>query len=819
MAFVLQLLHASDLESGIPALTDAVNFSRVVNALRDDYANTLILSSGDNYIPGPFFSAGSDVTLRKTTSSTTPGDNYTLREGVGRVDIELINQIGFQAAAFGNHEFDLGESTVVSLIRADRQYRGTTFPYLSANLTFTDPNPAADPNPLPDGSTEFVLEDSVVADAQPPRPNSIAKSVVFTVGGEQIGVVGATTPTLRAISSPGNNTTIAPATFGTNPTPAELDALAAEIQRSVDALTNTGINKVILLAHMQQLNIERELAKRLRNVDVVIAGGSHTVLNDSTDRLRPGDQSGGTYPIVETSPTGQVLVVNTGANWTYVGRLVLEFTDTGAIDTTKLNPAINGAYATDQASVDALVATNPAEADPEVVALTNALRTVITQKDGSLFGKTTVFLNGTRNDVRTQETNLGNLTADANLFAARQRDTSTVISLKNGGGIRDNIGTVRAAAGSTNPDDFDRLPPPANPLANKQEGQVSQLDIENSLRFNNGLTLVTVTAEQLKIIMEHGVTGVGSGRTPGAFPQVGGVSFSFDATQPAQVLTAGQVTTPGQRIRSLALADEQGNFTDVIVQNGQIVGDPNRTFRLVTLSFLADGGDGYPFRTFIQSNPALANRVDLTAAATAPRTGRAQFAADFSEQDAFAEFLAQLGQDFVTTDVAPERDRRIQNLDARADGVFNILLTGTVQNDRLFGRFGDDDLNGLAGNDRLVGRAGDDLLDGGAGNDTAVGSLGEDTLLGGLGNNTIFGGAGEDVFVIQRGQGFNFIADFQDGTDKLGLSGNVRLGQLTFTQRGRNTVISFGRDELAILKGVEVSEINGRDFVRYRAAV
>ncbi|HBB35370.1 MAG TPA: bifunctional metallophosphatase/5'-nucleotidase, partial [Cyanobacteria bacterium UBA9273] len=505
--FQLQLLHASDMEAGIPALTDAVNFSTVVNALRDDYANTLILSSGDNYIPGPFFSASSDSTLRPVLG----------REGIGRADILIMNEIGFQASAFGNHEFDLGTSTIAELIGNDnRGYVGTRFPYLSANLNF-----ANDPN----------LARFVIADGQDPRSNSIAKTTVITVGGEKIGIVGATTPTLPAISSPGPGVGVTPSPFSGTPTAAQLDALAAEIQTSVDALTATGINKVILLAHMQQLFIERELAKRLEDVDVIIAGGAHSLLPDSTDRLRPGDTapSDVSYPIIETnSTTGEkVLVVNTAANYTYVGRLVAEFDSAGKIDLTKLDPAVNGAYATDPASVATLIATNPAAGgvtatpDPEVVQITNALKNVIIAKDSNIFGETEVFLNGTRNDVRTQETNLGNLTADANLFVAKQTDSSVVISLKNGGGIRDNIGTVQAAGGSTDPNDFIKLPPPANPLAGKEEGEISQLDIENSLRFNNALSLVTVTAAQLKEIMEHGVSGVRPGSTPGAFPQIG----------------------------------------------------------------------------------------------------------------------------------------------------------------------------------------------------------------------------------------------------------------------------------------------------------
>ena len=59
------------------------------------------------------------------------------------------------------------------------------------------------------------------------------------------------------------------------------------------------------------------------------------------------------------------------------------------------------------------------------------------------------------------------------------------------------------------------------PLSGKLEGQVSQLDIENSLRFNNGLTLLTLTATQFQAVIEHGVAATGPGSTPGQFAQVG----------------------------------------------------------------------------------------------------------------------------------------------------------------------------------------------------------------------------------------------------------------------------------------------------------
>lgn len=658
MAFQLQILHASDFEAGIPALDDAVNFSTVVNALQDDFPNTLILSSGDNYIPGPFFSASSDRELRPVLG----------REGVGRADIRILSEIGVQASALGNHEFDLGTSTIATIIAPETDrvtgqvlYPGASFPYLSTNLNFTN-----DPN----------LASLVVPAGQEPQPGRISQSTVLTVDGERIGVIGATTPTLPTISSPGPGVEVTPQPFAGNPTPEQLDALASIIQAEVNSLLATGVNKIVVLAHMQQLFIERELAQRLTGVDVIIAGGSHTLLADSTDRLRPGDavEPDNLYPLIEVNPTTgeRVLVVNTAANYTYVGRLVATFDDNGVIDLASLDPTVNGAYATDDASVAALTATNPGVADPEVAAIGAALQAVIERKDSNIFGETEVFLEGRRDQVRTEETNLGNLTAEANLFAAQQIDPAVVISIKNGGGIRDNIGAVSAAPGATNPEDVVTLPPPANPLAGKQEGEVSQLDIENSLRFNNGLTLVTITAAQLKELAEHTVAGTRPNATPGQFPQIAGFAFSFDATRQARTETIA-----GDRIRSLAITDENGQPIEAVVRDGEVVGDPNRTFRIVTLNFLANeqtpgtglGGDRYPIPQFVQADPTQANLINLTAGATAPRTGQATFAPDNSEQDAFAEFLATFTAPFNQPETPASADRRIQNLAFRADAV------------------------------------------------------------------------------------------------------------------------------------------------------
>lgn len=641
--FTLQLLHAADQEAGLPAVEDAPRFSGVLNALRNEdldgdgipgFDNTVTLSSGDAYIPGLFFGASENVFGAD-----------------GRGDILIQNALGFEAIALGNHEFDFGVGTVADLLlpSEDGTFPGTDFPYLSSNLDF---------------STDATLAPLVAADGQEAStiPNSIAGNTIITLpDGERIGVVGATTPSLPEISSPGD-VTVLPLEFDES-NPDDIAALADEIQLSVDDLLadNTDIDKVILLSHMQQITIEEQLAEFLTDVDIIVAGGSNTRLFDENDRIRAGDTDQGIYPIIQTDADGNpVAVVNTDGSYKYVGRLVIDFDENGVIIPESYDPAVSGAFATDEQGVIDL---NAAQfIDPEVQAVADAIGEEIVRQESNFFGITDVFLNGNRSGggvdgVRNQETNLGNLTADANLAIAQETDPSTVISLKNGGGIRANIGDIIVPPGGTDPE---RLPPEEVPGV-RPEGGISETSIINTLAFNNGLTLVTTTAEELLAILEHGVSDSTNevDSAQGRFPQVSGLAFSFDLEQPN-----------GERVESVAIKDASGETIDVVVENGEVVGDPARTFRLVTLSFIADGGDGFPI--------PQTDRIDLAQSDEAPRTGDAMFAPDGSEQDALAEYLEDnfLNTPFDQEDVPREEDQRIQNLFFREDTVIGDVSGG-----------------------------------------------------------------------------------------------------------------------------------------------
>jgi Ca2+-binding RTX toxin-like protein len=152
----------------------------------------------------------------------------------------------------------------------------------------------------------------------------------------------------------------------------------------------------------------------------------------------------------------------------------------------------------------------------------------------------------------------------------------------------------------------------------------------------------------------------------------------------------------------------------------------------------------------------------------------------------------------------------------------NNHLTGTDRDDLINGGAGNDRLDGGLGNDKLVGGLGDDLLTGGSGNDYLSGDEGNDRLRGGDGNdvliggsgfNRLTGGAGSDLFVLSAGAGFDLITDFSLGSgDRLRLSGGLSFSDLTITGVGRNTVISVGSDELALLNNVRAASLTEAAF-------
>ena len=517
--YTLTILHNNDGES---QLIDAggdnadfggvARFAALVDQLRseavDGSGNTgvILLSSGDNFLAGPEF-------------------NASLEKGGPYYDSTAVKLIGYDAMAIGNHELDFGPEVLAEFISG----LDGTLPFVSANLDF---------------SGEPALQALV-------DQGSIVKSVTIDEEGQQIGVVGATTPQLPFISSPRN--------VGVSPD------VAGAIQAEIDALQGQGVNKIVVISHLQGVNEDLELAGQLSGVDVMIAGGGDELLSNEGDLLVPGDEEPfGSYPLTATGADGaQIPVVTTPGDYKYVGRLVVTFDEAGnvtAVDEGSGLVRVAGGANPDAVAPDA-------EIQGQVV---TAIEAFVADLANNIIGTSEVALEGRRDPgIRTMETNEGNLMADALLWQANQLAGefglgSVNVALQNGGGIRNN-----------------NLIP---------AGPISELETFGIAPFSNFVTIVeNIPPEQFKEIMENAASGLPD--ASGRFAQIAGFSTVYDASGTAQELDDdGNVVTAGTRVQEITLDDGTP-----IVQGGAVVaGAP--AVNIATIDFLARGGDQYPYR-------------------------------------------------------------------------------------------------------------------------------------------------------------------------------------------------------------------------------
>ncbi len=511
-AFTLTLLHNNDGESRLinagPGREDfggVARFATVIQSLRAEATTntngSLLISSGDNFLAGTQF-------------------NASLQKGVPFFDSIALDLIGYDAVTIGNHEFDFGPDVLADFIVGFE----SSVPFLSANLDF---------------SNEPRLQALVDATTGP----RIAKSAVFEVGGERVGVIGATTERLAAISSPRN---------------VGVDAnIVGAVQAEVDRLRADGVNKIIVSSHLQNIQEELNLVPQLRGVDIVIAGGGEQLLADDSTLLVPGDEGNifGPYPLIETRDAdGRIVpVVTTPGDYTYVGRLIVEFDDAGDIvrigDESGL-VRIAGGDLPDAVAPDPVVQSRVVE----------PVEAAIAELAANVIGFSEVPLDGARENIRTRETNLGNLVADSLLWqAAELADDFGIqtpqVALQNGGGIRASI----------------------------PQGDVSELATFDTLAFANFVSIVpNVAADKFKELLEWTVSGdltpEGELSAEGRFAQVAGFQMGIEIE-----------SAPGSRVKQVVLNDGT-----VIVRDGMVVANAP-AISVATIDFLARGGDAYPF--------------------------------------------------------------------------------------------------------------------------------------------------------------------------------------------------------------------------------
>jgi 2',3'-cyclic-nucleotide 2'-phosphodiesterase (5'-nucleotidase family) len=482
----------------------------------------VMLSSGDNFLAGSEFTA-------------------SLEKGVPFYDSIAMSLIGYNAIAIGNHEFDFGPDVLADFIRGF----SPAVPFLSANI-------------------DVSAEPALLALEQQGR---IAKSTVVRERGELIGVIGATTPQLPNISSPRN---------------VIVNAVAPAVQGEVTRLQHMGVNKIILISHLQNINEDLDLAAELTGIDVMIAGGGDELLANPWNPLSPADspaQIAGSYPLTATDGSGRNLpVITTAGDYKYVGRLVVGFDRRGNVvnvDNERSGPIRVIGFddsATSTASTDVPLTSYIVSPDPQVQAqVVDPINEFVAAQAANVLATSQVALEGRRPAIRERETNLGNLTADSMLWQAQQSAPSfgvdvPGVSLQNGGGIRN--GTLIPA------------------------GPITELNTFEILAFTNFVSVMEdVTGEHLKELLETSISGLPSEN--GRFGHWGGLSFTYDVTAQGRVIdgVTCEVSAEGARVQSITVGSE------TIYSGGAWQVDPATwTVAMATNDFTFRGGDCYDFR-------------------------------------------------------------------------------------------------------------------------------------------------------------------------------------------------------------------------------
>ncbi len=297
-------------------------------------------------------------------------------------------------------------------------------------------------------------------------------------------------------------------------------AFLPAMQRAVEALKSQGVDVVIALSHAG-LSGDKKLAASVPGIDVIVGGHSHVLLGNGYP------EAVGPCPLVVNGPDGGKAYIVTAGYWgRYLGVLHVDFDAAGHVAKASGNPV----------PLDASVPEEPAtlaEVERFAAPLAAYRKTVIGRAETPVGASM----------CRQEECAGGDLMAEALLAGGRSR--GAVAGLYNGGGVRAGIAP----------------------------GEITLGDVLTAFPFPNTLVVATLSGEDLRAVLEHGVSAVGLHEGSGRFPQVAGIRFAYDLTRPV-----------GKRVTAVEVADADGRFALL---------DPKADYRLALTDFMFRGGDGY----------------------------------------------------------------------------------------------------------------------------------------------------------------------------------------------------------------------------------
>lgn len=463
----MKILHINDVHSNLEASDVDLSFDGVetacevggmakiaskINELKSETSNCLILHAGDA-VQGTLF--------------------YTLFEG--EADAEVMNAIGFDVMAIGNHEFDDGDEWLAGFIQS------LTCPVISANIE--------------------VPSDNVLYDLYEPY-------IIKEVDGEQIGIIGLTIAGKTQNSSQPSDEVV-------------FEDEVEATQDAVDELIAQGVKKIILVSHYGYENV-LSLAGQVSDIDVIVDGDSHTLLGDFSayDLAASGD-----YPTMTTNADGdKVAVVQAWEYSKVLGELDVTFNG-DVLESCSGTPYLmlgdtftreddNGDdYTLADDELAAVLALINADAQLDIVSDDEDVAAIIETyaQEVDVLGETVIGTAGEdllHNRVPGHAYNgvtldLGSQIAPIVAKAFYEMDSNADVCIQNGGGVRISV----------------------------YQGDISYDTAYTLLPFSNTLFEISMYGSEIKSVLEDAVENIAQGGGTGSFPYSYALRYDVDATQ------------------------------------------------------------------------------------------------------------------------------------------------------------------------------------------------------------------------------------------------------------------------------------------------
>ena len=394
----------------------------------------------------------------------------------GETIIKLMNAAGYDLATLGNHEFDYGMDGCINI----REW--AEFPYVSCNFY----------------NEEFFER----------KDNVLESYVIFPCGDIDVAIIGATTPESFTKSTPAyfqdeNGQYIYGIAGGEDGA-----KLYADVQTAIDLATAAGAEKVIVLGHLGDDPASKpwtseETIANVTGLDAFIDGHSHSTVQGK----EVADKAGET-----------VLLTQTGEYFGRIGMMVID-AETGDIATdfielVELTEVTKDAEGNDVENVvgyeleSELYTGAKWVSDESVAAIKNDWIAAIDEQLGTVIGSTALTFDNYDAEgnrlVRSQETNTGDLAADALYYLFDNMGLDVDVAIMNGGGVRNKAVT----------------------------GDISYKVAKQIHTFGNVACLQTITGQQLLDALEWGARFAGGEKENGGFLHVSGITYKIDASYP-----------------------------------------------------------------------------------------------------------------------------------------------------------------------------------------------------------------------------------------------------------------------------------------------